>query len=109
MLAFDNDNNYKLAIEPKTKLGKPAKVDGPPLWELGEGPLTLLVAEDGMSGEFSTPDEAAGVSIQKLTIRADADLGDGVRTITLEEDAVFGPALAETLGASLVARPKVAS
>lgn len=109
MFALNNDNNYTLGIEPKTALGNPAQVDGAPVWELGEGPVTLVVSPDGLSGAFTTPDEAAGVSIQKLAITADADLGDGVRSIRLEEDLVFGPAPAETLGAALVAVPKVAA
>lgn len=110
MLAMDNDHNYTFGpLEPKTQLGRAARVDGAPVWELGEGPVTLLVAEDGLSGEFSTPDLADGVSIQKLKIQADADLGEGVRTITLEEDVVFGPAMAETLGGAIVATPKVAA
>lgn len=109
MLSLTNEQKGTLRISPKTAGGRPASVDGAPVWALADGPVTIEVAADGLSAVFTTPDSAEGATIQALTVTADADLGDGVRAITLNEEIVFGPAPAETLGASFETEIKPAA
>ena len=82
-LKLDQQATVTLAIT--TGTGKPAKVDGIPVWEASDAAAFLVqAAADGMSGIVAAAD-AAGVA-GLLTVRADADLGEGIREIvgTLE-------------------------
>lgn len=60
------------------KFGKPARVDGAPIWSVNDETLcSMVVAEDGMSAEFTALAEG-GVLVN---LEADADLGEGVKKI----------------------------
>lgn len=68
-----------LSVEFQDKLGNPAKVDGAPVWAVSDETLaTLSVAADGMSAEL-VPTGAIGEF--KVQVSADADLGEGVKSI----------------------------
>ena len=72
------------SIAPVTSTGKPAILDGIPTW-VAEDPSGILgplvVSADGMSCEVPSADEVTGTGAI-VTVLADADLGDGVVTIT---------------------------
>lgn len=77
-------DNLPLSIEIKDKFGNAAKVDGKPGWAVTDESLgTVEVSEDGMSALFK-PVGTAGVL--KLQVKADADLGEGVKEILGELD-----------------------
>lgn len=69
-----------MTIRPRTAAGNPAQVDGTPVWtSSNEQVLTLSISEDGMSAIAMTTGQLGTAQIQ---VQADADLGQGVRTIT---------------------------
>lgn len=68
-----------LSVEFQDKFGNAAAVEGAPAWSLTDAALgSLTVAEDGKSAEF-VPSGAAGEL--KVQVTADADLGEGVKSI----------------------------
>lgn len=71
------EEKVKIHIAPVTSSGKPAKLDGIPVWTL-DGTGSIVVAEDGLSADVVSAD-SPGVS--NWSVSADADLGDGVSTI----------------------------
>ena len=89
--------NVVLSINDKDK--NPAPVDGVPIWASSDETVLRAVPNaDGMSGTV----EAVGPGTARITISADADMGDGVATITgVSEDVNvtlgIGPASIMTL------------
>lgn len=84
----------KFAIKPVDAKGNLAQIDGAPLWAVSDAALaTLVVAEDGLSCEL-TPVGPLGSLL--LQVKADADLGEGVKEIfgELQIDLVAGEAVA---------------
>lgn len=66
------------------KKGNPAKVDGAPQWAVTAPELAnLAVAEDGLSAVV-TP--VGPIGAFKVQVKADADLGEGVKEIVGELD-----------------------
>lgn len=66
------------------KFGNAAKVDGVPAWAVTDAALaSLTVADDGMSASV-VPVGAVGAF--KVQVSADADLGEGVKSIMGELD-----------------------
>lgn len=58
---------------------QPAQVDGIPVWSVSDDSvLALTVADDGMSGVVSSK---GVVGVSQLSISADADMGQGVRSL----------------------------
>ena len=81
--------------------GNPAKIDGLPDWSVApDGVVALAVAEDGMSVVVTAEDinvggdEEPDFEAALLTVRVDADLGEGVRELvgTLEFQVIAGEA-----------------
>jgi hypothetical protein len=81
-------------LAPKTASGKPATVDGIPVWNVAS-PATVEVDEDGM-GAFLVSADTVGSSA--WSVEADADLGDGIRTISEGGTYTYTDAQAEALG-----------
>lgn len=78
-----------LSIAIKDKFGNAAKVDGAPVWALTDPSLgTLTAADDGMSALF-VPSGTVGAF--KVQVSADADLGEGVKSIVGELDVELLP------------------
>ena len=74
----DSAKRFRLKITDKH--GNPAKVDGAPVWAISDpGLLTIAQDDDGMAGAIGG---AGPIGVGQLTVTADADLGDGVKTIT---------------------------
>lgn len=76
-LAITNEEKINVTLNPVTANGNPATVDGAPVWSV-EGDATLEVAADGLSAYLISG--AAGAST--VTVTADADLGEGVVTLS---------------------------
>jgi hypothetical protein len=100
---INTDQNFpNVALVITDTKGRPAKVDGAPVWASSdETVLTVTPSSDGMSAVVDTV--AAGTA--RVTVSADADLGTGVASITgVSEDVnvTTGPSsVATTLALNL--------
>lgn len=94
-LKITNEQKVTVTLHPVTDSGKPAKLDGSPAWTVISGNSQVVVAEDGLSAELVSADDPGDTIV---SVKADADLGEGVEeiadTITL---SVIG-ATAKNLG-----------
>ena len=74
-----DDQQVDLSISPVDKKGKPALVDGAPVWASSdETVITVSAAADGMSA--TVVGVAPGSA--RVSVTADADLGEGTTSIT---------------------------
>lgn len=74
-----DDQQVQLTIQPVDKKGKPALVDGVPVWAGSDDTVILVTAAaDGMSA--NVVGVAPGTA--RVVVTADADLGTGVTNIT---------------------------
>jgi hypothetical protein len=92
MLILTNSQEVDLAIQPLDARGKPAQVDGVPVWtNSAPTKASLVVSADGLSCIVKALDNG---SVQ-IGVSADADLGTGVKTITglLDIEIVSGQAV----------------
>lgn len=84
-LTITNEQQVKVHLTPITDAGKPAKLDGAPVWSVVSGPGKVTPAADGLSADLISDDADLSDTIYKVD--ADADLGSGVTdvadTITL--------------------------
>lgn len=98
MFLLNNESKVSAKVEPLTPSGKPAIVDGAPVWSSAdENVFTVTPAADGLTAVITSADTGTEVRSAALTVTADADLGDGVKPITYTETIVVGPAEASTL------------
>lgn len=81
-LTITTEEKIHVAIAPKTAGGKPATLDGLPTWEVISGNGTVEPDADGLGAFLVSPDSIDTVVYK---VSADADLGQGVRTI---EDSI---------------------
>ena len=100
-ITIANDEQVNIPISPKTHGGQPATLDGKPKWEIISGNCTISPAEDGLSCKLVSqtdldPDPAVNTSVVQAS--ADADLGDGVKTISDTITLHVVNAQAENLG-----------
>jgi hypothetical protein len=95
LFTITNEQKIKLTLNPTTAAGNSATVDGAPVWAVIEGDATLEPAEDGLSCYLISGE--ANVN-SKITVTADADLGEGVVSITDTVDLAVVPASASALG-----------
>jgi hypothetical protein len=96
MLILTDSQKVTLSIKPVTKAGNPAAIDGLPIWSLGcEDHLKLEVSEDGLSATVSSLGKLGACQVN---VSADADLGEGVETITGVVDIVVQAGKAVKLG-----------
>jgi hypothetical protein len=75
------EEELPVSIAPLTNAGKPAKIDGDPIWALSEGaPGTLEPGATPFEKVFRPfPDGQTGAAL--ITVEVDADLGEGVRML----------------------------
>jgi len=82
--SITNAQKVNVTLSPKTDSGKPAKLDGAPVWSVVSGDSTVVPAADGLSADLISSDTPGDTT---FLIDADADLGTGVEdlqeTITL--------------------------
>lgn len=69
-----------LSISPRSAVGNPAPVDGVPVWQVSDSSvLEVTTAEDGFSAVAVTTGK---LGVCQVSVSADADIGEGVQTIT---------------------------
>jgi len=79
-VTLTNEQKLNVTLSPVTATGKTAKLDGAPEWVVSSGPATLVTAPDGLSSDIVSSDEDLTDTI--VQVNADADLGQGVETIS---------------------------
>lgn len=95
LITITNEEKVQVTLAPTTAAGNPATLDGVPTWNVIEGDATLEVAVDGLSAFLVSG--AADVN-SKIEVSADADLGEGVVTLTDVIDLAVVAAGASALG-----------
>lgn len=97
----DNKRIYSVAI--KDNKGRPAKVEGVPVWTVSPtGGVLLFPAADGLTCEVAWD---APLATQTLKVEGDADLGAGVTLISDTIDIETTPNQAATM--TLTAGPEI--
>lgn len=104
-VSTDNEQKIKLTFQPMTKgtstTGpQPAEVDGDIAYEVTEGDATVEVVE-GTGGKEAYLVSGSPNTVNRITVTADADLGEGVATIQEEVVYTVTQAGAAGLGASV--------
>jgi len=95
LITITNEQKVEVTLAPTTEAGNPATLDGAPVWTVVSGDATLEVAADGLSA-FLVSGAADVNSVIEVT--ADADLGEGVVTLTDTIDLAVVAASASALG-----------
>ncbi len=99
LITITNEQKVQVTLQPVTEAGNPATLDGAPVWAVAAGgDATLEVAEDGLSAFLVSG--AAGVN-STITVTADANLGEGV--VTLTDTITLAVVAAEASALGLVA------
>jgi len=96
-IALTTEEKVLLTLSPQTPNGNPAPVDGEPVWSVTAGDVTLDVQPGGLSAYVVSG--AAGTS--EVTVTADADMGEGVKTLSDIAAVNVVPAEAAGLGLSV--------
>jgi hypothetical protein len=80
MVDISTDQNFpNVTLSIVDSRGRPAVVQGPPVWASSDATiLTVLAAADGMSAVVDT----VAPGLARISVSADADLGEGVVEIT---------------------------
>ncbi len=74
-LTITNEQQVTVRLNPRTDAGKPAKLDGAPVWSVTSGPGTVVPAADGLSAVLVSSDTDLTDTI--YLVDGDADLGSG--------------------------------
>lgn len=97
VFTLKDNEKVSVAVEFVSASGNPAKVDGPPSWESSDpAVLTVTPAGDGMTCMVTT---VGPVGTARVTCKADADLGAGMKEIILMGD--FEVIAGEAVGGNL--------
>jgi len=94
-LTCTNEEKILVTVNPTTSTGKPTKLDGAVSVTVESGSGSAVVQEDGLSFYLISGDDAGDTT---FVVTADADLGEGVVSIS---DAIIlhvAGALAKNLG-----------
>lgn len=94
-ITITNEQKVRVTLAPVTTGGKPAKLDGKPAWRVDSGNSTINVSEDGLSADLVSADEPGDTVV---IVEADADLGEGVVTISDVIQLTVAGANAQNLG-----------
>lgn len=99
-VTITNEQKIKATLNPVTATGKPAQLDPntPPTWTKVSGEATVVVAADGKSADLISAD-TPGDSV--FLVEADADIGEGVETISDTINLHVQGARAANLGLTL--------
>ena len=79
-LTITNEQKIKVTLNPVTDAGKPAQLDGAPVWEVLSGASKVVAAADGLSAYLISDDSDLTQTVYQVS--GDADLGSGVETIS---------------------------
>lgn len=91
-MIITDTQQFDVAIKPLDKKGKPAQVDGTPAWASSDPSIaTVEASADGLSAVVKATDNLGAVQV---SVKADADLGAGVRELigVLDVEVVAGEA-----------------
>jgi hypothetical protein len=94
LITIDSESKVPVTLTPTTASGNTASLDGIPSWAVLSGDATLEVAEDGLSCFLVSG--TVGNSV--IEVSADADLGEGIRSLTDTIDLAVVSAEASVLG-----------
>lgn len=98
-LILKDSQQALVKIAPKSKAGNPAAVDGAPVWQSSDPTVVLVTPEaDGLSATVSA---VGPVGVATVTVTADADVGEGVKTISDGFNVSVEGGEASTLGFDL--------
>lgn len=84
MFQLPIDKQVRCDLRITDSAGNPASIDGKPTWFADNESVFLDVADDGMSALIVPADvlpEDPSLQVSKVTVTADADLGEGVEPI----------------------------
>lgn len=83
MITLTTDQKVNLKLNALTLTGKPANVDGVPLWSTSNANvISLVVSPNGLSA-FAV---ASGAGSASVTVIADGDLTSGIKQLTTSVD-----------------------
>jgi hypothetical protein len=94
-ISIQNDQKIELTLAPVTASGNPATLDGVPSWTVVSGNATVSPSENGLSAFLVSSDEP-GKTV--FLVEADADLGEGVETLSESIELTVEGAKAVNLG-----------
>ncbi len=94
-ISITNEQKISVTLAPVTGAGKAAPLDGKPVWSVISGDSTLEVSEDGLTATLISSD-IPGTT--QYLVSADADVGEGVETISDTIALVVAGAKAQSLG-----------
>ena len=77
--AITTTQQFLASIAPTDRTGKPAPIDGEPVWASSNEAVASVVPNPGGMSALIV---AQGVGDYSISVSADADLGEGVTTIT---------------------------
>lgn len=78
-LKITNEQKISVKLTPRTATGKPAELDGKATFTIVSGESSVLPGEDGRSATLVSSDAPGDT---QFLVEADADLGEGVETIS---------------------------
>ena len=80
MITLTDLQKVTCSIQPVDAMGNPAQVDGVPEWSVSDSAmLTVAPSSDGLTAVVST---VGPIGTAQVTVTADADLGEGVVSIS---------------------------
>lgn len=99
-ITITNEQRISAALAPVTAAGRPAQLDpsNPPTWTVISGESTVTASSDGMAATIVSSDNPGDTQIM---VEADADLGEGVETLSDIITVTVIGARAQNLGISL--------
>jgi hypothetical protein len=93
MLVLKDTQRVTISVTPVDAKGNPAQVDGAPVWSIvGPEVVALEVSENGLTCVVNT---VGTLGTTQITVTADADIGEGIQTISglLDIEVVSGMAV----------------
>lgn len=94
-IVLTNEQQVVVRLAPVSAKGKPVALDGKPVWTVSLGSCTVVPADDGLSCTIVSGEDAGD---SEVTVSADADLGEGVVTISDAIRVTVNGAQAQSLG-----------
>ena len=80
MITLTDLQKVSCSIKPVDAMGNPAQVDGVPEWSVSDSAmLTVVPSSDGLTAVVST---VGPIGTAQVTVTADADLGEGLVSIS---------------------------
>lgn len=98
-VTLTSEQKVRVTLTPTTATGKPSSLDGAATFEVVSGDVTVENIDETSAWIISG--DAAGTSV--VSVSADADLGEGVQTITDSITVTVNDPLAANLGLTISA------